>query len=159
MQFPFAIKLPNEDRPVVINVGTTEMGNRKRITDNNLFQVASITKTFTAELIAQAIIQNQIRKSDTIGKFFPQYKKWKNITIEQLINQTSGIPDYDQTKGWWKKLVNNPHKEWSAESLVNIAYSMPENFKPGSSWAYSNTNYVLLGMMVGLKQQVIPSIL
>lgn len=144
----FAIKLPNEDRPVVINVGTTEMGNKKRITDNNLFQVASITKTFTAELIAQAIIQNQIRKSDTIGKFFPQYKKWENVTIEQLINQTSGIPDYDQTKGWWKKLVSNPHKEWSAESLVNIAYSMPENFKPGSSWEYSNTNYVLLGMIV-----------
>ncbi|KTC89257.1 MULTISPECIES: serine hydrolase domain-containing protein [Legionella] len=144
----FAIKLPNENRPVVINIGTTEMGNKKRITDNNLFQVASITKTFTAELIAEAIMQNQIKKSDTIGKFFPQYKKWANVTIEQLINQTSGIADYDQTKGWWKKLVNNPHKEWSAESLVNIAYSMPENFKPGSGWAYSNTNYVLLGMIV-----------
>lgn len=45
-------------------------------------------------------------------------------------------------------LVNDPHKEWSAESLVNIAYSMPENFKPGAGWAYSNTNYVLLGMIV-----------
>ncbi|KTD31871.1 MULTISPECIES: serine hydrolase [Legionella] len=143
-----AIKLPNEDQPIVIHAGTTEMGNRKRITNSNLFQVASITKTFTAALVAKAIIENHIKKSDTIGKFFPQYKKWARVTIEQLINQTSGIPDYDQTKGWWKKLVSNPHKEWSAKSLINIAYSMPENFKPGSNWAYSNTNYVLLGMIV-----------
>lgn len=143
-----AIKFPNEARPIVIHVGTTEKRNRKKITDNNLFQVGSITKTFTAELIAQAILQNQIRKSDTIGKFFPQYRKWAGVTVEQLINQTSGIPDYVQTKGWWKKLVNEPHKEWSSKSLVNIAYAIPENFKPGSNWTYSNTNYVLLGMIV-----------
>ena len=143
-----AVILPGENKPYLINNGTVQIGSNKKISGNNLFQIGSITKTFTAEITAKEIANKKLRLSNTVGDFLPQYKKWKSITIEQLINQTSGIPDYDASHNWWSNLVKNPNRVWSSNELINISYHMHENFKPGTAWAYSNTNYVLLGMIL-----------
>ncbi|WP_150463908.1 serine hydrolase domain-containing protein [Francisella sp. XLW-1] len=118
------------------------------MTSKNLFQVGSITKTFTAKLVTDAIHRKQLSLNETVGEILPQYKKWKKITIAQLLNQTSGIADYTESKNWWERLAKNPNKEWSLEELLAIAQKNPDNFRPGHGWAYSNSNYVLLGLIL-----------
>lgn len=147
-----AIILPSENKPYLINNGTVKIGSNEKISRNDLFQIGSITKTFTSEIAAQTIANKKLHLSNTVGQFLPQYKKWKSITIEQLINQTSGIPDYNASHNWWGNLVKNPDRVWSSTELINIAYHMHENSKPGTAWAYSNTNYVLLGMILARVQ-------
>lgn len=142
-----AVILPGENKPFVINNGTVKICSKK-ISKNNLFQIGSITKTFTAEIAAKMIENKKLRLFDKVGQYLPQYKKWKSITIEQLINQTSGIPDYDASPNWWTNLVKNPDRIWKSNELINIAYRMHKSFKPGAGWDYSNTNYVLLGMIL-----------
>jgi D-alanyl-D-alanine carboxypeptidase len=78
----------------------------------------------------------------------PQYAAWKDITIRQLLNQTSGIPDYIDSAHWFEKLAQYPTKKWTPAQLVQIVYERPAYFAPGKRWSYSNTNYVLLGMII-----------
>ena len=142
-----SILLPNQPSAITFTAGTRSPINKTPLDKNSLFQVGSVTKTFTALLLAREINNKHIKLSDKLGKFFPEYPQWKDITIEQLINQTSGIYDYIRSPGWWQK-VYAQGKTWQAPDLVNIAYQYSNDFVPGSAWRYSNTNYVLLGMIL-----------
>lgn len=142
-----SILLPNQPSVITFTAGTKSTVNKTPIASNSLFQVGSVTKTFTALLIAREINNKHITLSDKFGTFFPEYPKWKNITIEQLINQTSGIFDYIRSPGWWEKVYAQKNI-WQPHDLVNIAYKYSNDFNPGSAWRYSNTNYVILGMIL-----------
>ncbi|TAL64917.1 MAG: class A beta-lactamase-related serine hydrolase [Legionella sp.] len=141
-----SILLPNQSSAITFTAGTRSTIGKTAIDSNSLFQVGSVTKTFTALLLAREINNKHIRLSDKLGKYFPEYPKWKNITIEQLVNQTSGIFDYIRSPGWWQKVY--AQDTWQAHELVNIAYKRSNDFSPGTAWRYSNTNYVLLGMIL-----------
>ena len=113
---------------------------------DSLFQIGSITKTFTAQIALAAIVEKKLSYKDTVSKFFPEYKKYGAITIRQLLNQNSGIADYITAPGFFDTLSNDSH--FQGPQLLDIAYKLKNDFKPGTSWAYSNTNYVLLGMIL-----------
>jgi D-alanyl-D-alanine carboxypeptidase len=143
-----AIILPGQKVPLTFVSGTVSYKNITPITPNSLFKVGSIAKTYTAELLSQAIEEKKLGLKDTIGKFLPQYPKWKGITIEQLADQTSGIMDYDQTPGWWQTLMSKPNKIWTNEKLVSISYQNENDFITGQGWGYANVNYILLSMIL-----------
>ena len=145
-----AVLLPNNKTPLLITSGNKQLSSEQPTTPETLFQVGSTTKTFTAELLAQALNNKTISLQDTLGKFFPEYPKWQEITIEQLANQTSGIFDYIDSKNWFPQLAatTRAHQVWDAKALVDIAYQHPNYFPAGSGWHYANTNYVLLGMIL-----------
>lgn len=111
------------------------------------FPIASITKTFTAALIVKLSDQGKLTLTNTIGQYFPQYPKWGQVTIEMLLNQTSGLPDYINTPNFFIKMAHNPNHLYSAEELLNLAYQMTITFNAGQGWGYSNTNYLLLGLI------------
>ena len=140
--------LPGEKKPETFMVGTISADNSTPVTANTLFKVGSIAKTYTATLVARAIKENKLSLNDQLGAYLPQYTKWKKITILQLVNQTSGIIGYDETPNWWPNLISVPNKIWTSSELVQLAYNSPLQFSPGQSWAYSNTNYILLGMIL-----------
>lgn len=141
------VLLPNQTSAITFTSGTKSTTDKTPLNSNSLFQIGSITKTFTAFLLAKEINSKHIKLNDKLGKFFPEYSRWKNITIEQLINQTSGIFDYIKSPGWWLKVYDHK-KIWQAHELIDIAYKYPDNFTLGSAWNYSNTNYILLGMIL-----------
>jgi D-alanyl-D-alanine carboxypeptidase len=74
------------------------------------------------------------------------------VTIKQLLNMTSGIKSYsdEDVKTFWNAVKKDPYKQWTPKSLASLAYNKKPNtiFKPGKGWNYSNTNYVLAGMIV-----------
>ncbi|MEL7123273.1 MAG: serine hydrolase domain-containing protein [Bacteroidota bacterium] len=113
------------------------------------FNIASNGKQFTALAILKLIDQGKIQLSDDIRKFFPDmYTKITDpITIEHLITHTSGVRDIShlltlQTIKWWKQNLNN-------KDIIDILQKQEAlNFKPGSQFLYSNSNYVLLAEIV-----------
>lgn len=142
-----SVILPNESQ-VNIYSGTIARNNPKKIDQQSLFQIGSITKTFVASSILVLASENKLKLSDKLGKYFPQYPKWKDITILQLLNQTSGLFSYDYSPTWWQLFLANPTRVWSESELLAVAYQSMAYFPVGNGWHYSNTNYILLGMVV-----------
>jgi len=131
-----------------VNAGHSSQDSDIGVTDNSLFRMNSITKSFTAALTLRLVDNGQIKLDDILTNYLPQYTAWKDITVMELLNQTSGIFDYIDSSNWFVNLAKNPTKTWMPEQLVQIAYEHSSYFAPGKGWSYSNTNYVLLGMII-----------
>jgi D-alanyl-D-alanine carboxypeptidase len=127
-------------------VGTTTYGGGQPVTPDSLFQIGSNTKAFTAALLLRLEAENVLSIDDPVGKWLPQYPAWKNVTIRQLLDMTSGIPTYDGTTAWNDDYEDNPYRVVTPEELV--AYVYPQIGTPGQSWAYSNTNFILGQMII-----------
>lgn len=143
----FALSADLSDQRI-ITVYSSDGKENRFINDSSLFQVGSITKSFTAALLIKLIQEHKLNYSDKLGVFFPNYPKWKEVSVIDLMNHTSGIPDYIDSNDWWRKLFMSPSKVWEPQELLNIAYAEPLYFSVGEGWHYSNTNYVLLGMII-----------
>ena len=131
--------------------GTTILNGRTFLQTNNLFQIGSETKSFIAAILLQLEAEGLLSIDDKIGKWLPKVNVvWQGITIKQLLNHTSGIPNYTDVLDEMLHSDNNidPRKQWTSEELVNLIINKPLYFEPGKGWHYSNTNYVLAGMII-----------
>lgn len=113
-----------------------------------LFGVASVTKTFTAALILQLQEEGHLSLDDPLHAWLPSFDNIDStITIQQLLNHTSGIDDYAFHPDFFFSIFSNPFRWWQPEEILETFVETPE-FTPGSAWGYSNTNYILLGMII-----------
>lgn len=143
-----SVYLPQSHFPVNITSGTYSKSDLKPITENNLFQVASITKIFIAATLLKLQTENKIHLTDKIGQWFPKYPNWKDITVQELLAQTSGIANYIDSPNWWQNLTADPKKIWGTDELLQMSYQLKPYFVPGTNWHYSNTNYLLAGLII-----------
>lgn len=113
-----------------------------------LFQMGSTSKSFTVALILKLEAAGALSINDTLGKWLPQYPAWKGVSIRRLLNMTSGIPNYSETEAMSRVWVSQPTRDLTAEDLVAMAYPTGAGDPPESGgYHYSNTNYVLAGMV------------
>lgn len=113
------------------------------VTVNTGFQIASVTKQFTAAGILLLAEKDKLKLDDPVGNYVSNLPaKWNVVTIRQLLNQVSGLPNY--TAGG--KLVNT--KAYTHDEIIDLVRETPMSFEPGTRWEYSNTNYFLLGMVI-----------
>jgi D-alanyl-D-alanine carboxypeptidase len=113
------------------------------------FRIASITKPFVATVALQLAAERRLRLDDSVERWLPGLiPNGQAITLRQLLGHTSGLFDYGQDTAWVRARIASPSREWSARELLRIAVSHPPLFAPGARWAYSNTNYVVLGLVV-----------
>ncbi len=143
-----SIKLPEETVAREYVSGYYTLEEKKKITQNTLFQIGSITKTFTATIIFKLIEKHKVKLSDHLTQWLPQYSRWQDITIADLLKHTSGVYNYTQGKNFDDLLKQNPEKIWSLHELADIAYHHTDIAKPGQKYEYTNTDYVLLGMII-----------
>jgi D-alanyl-D-alanine carboxypeptidase len=111
---------------------------------NTVFAIASLEKPFIAAAVLRLVERRELSLDDTIAKFVPWYTAARNVTVADLLANESGIPDYAQLPSF-ERSSRNPV---SPEELVRRVSSLPLAFPPGTQWQYSNTDYVLLGMIV-----------
>lgn len=111
---------------------------------NDPFVIASITKTFTATLVLQLVEEGRLALDDAVADFLPELGLPPDATVKQLLDHTSGIPDL--LAPMRPDLNATPNRIFSPEEV--LAHLGPPWFEAGSDWAYSNTNYLLLGMIV-----------
>lgn len=123
------------------------------------YRVGSITKTFVSTVLLQLEAEGRLSLDDTVEKWLPGVvhgngHDGSRITVRQLLNHTSGIFNYtaDETFGrtYFLKdgFLEHRYDTKTPEQLVAIAMAHQPNFAPGTSWKYSNTNYVLAGMVI-----------
>jgi D-alanyl-D-alanine carboxypeptidase len=111
-------------------------------------RIGSVTKTFTVTAILQLADQGKVSLDDPIAKYVDGVISGDVITLRQLTNMTSGIPNYTVIKAFNDALVANPFKTWTTQELLGLATGGPLDFAPGTSFTYSNTNTILLGQVV-----------
>ena len=127
--------------------GYSDPTDNELITSDMIFEIGSVTKTFTAALILKLKEENKLSLDDSLHKYLPQYENINSdATIRQLLNHTSGLFNYT-TEAWIDSFRTNPGKIWTPEEVINAFVEKP-NFEPGTSWEYSNTNYLLLGLIL-----------
>lgn len=145
------ISYPGENSTLDFVSGTTTLSTNIPVQRDNLFQIGSETKSFIAVILLQLEAEGLLSINDKIGKWLPQVASdWKEITIKQLLNHTSGIFNYTEVLD---EMVHNDKnldlkKQWTSYELINLVINKPSYFKPGAGWHYSNTNYVLAGMII-----------
>ena len=103
---------------------------------NSIFQIYSITKTFTSTVILELVELKKLSLTDKLSKFYPEFPKGDSITIENLLTHTSGI--YDYTHG-------NNMPDQTEKSFITFIETKLLDFSPGTNWSYSNSAYWLLG--------------
>ena len=111
------------------------------------FEIASISKTFTASVILQLASEGALSLEDPISKWLTGYQYIDgSITIRQLLNHTSGIYNFTDSWPFWSCMLNNRSKKFTPEEILSyISYRL---FNPGAKYSYCNTNYILLGMII-----------
>lgn len=113
---------------------------------DHVFEIGSITKQFTAAAILLLEEEGKLAVSDPITKFLPDYPTGgKTITIEHLLNHTSGIRSYTDIPGW---MVTKVREDLTVEALIDGFKNEPMDFAPGERWSYNNSGYVLLGAIL-----------
>jgi D-alanyl-D-alanine carboxypeptidase len=145
-----ALSISLKGRPIGPNLaaGTTQYGGGRRATPADLYEIGSITKSFTAVALLHLEAAGKLNTEDRLGKFLPQYPAWKNVTIHRLLDMTSPIVGYDNVASVGRIMGNDPNHDFTPEELVAAAYPHNGNPKPVSGWTYSNTNYILAQMII-----------
>lgn len=116
------------------------------MTSDNVFQIGSMTKQFTAVAVLILESQGRLKVSDPVSKYIPDYPSGNSITIHHLLTHTSGIKDFTKMKS----LSEIAQKEMSPKAMVDFFKNEPVDFKPGEKFDYNNSGYVLLGYIIEL---------
>ena len=113
---------------------------------NTPFVLGSITKTFVASLILELRDDGLLALDDPLADWLPDYPNAANITIRQLLSHTSGVFDYFNHPDYTSAVFGSPGRSWTPSQIL-AAFPHSPYFAPGTGYHYSNTNYVLLGLV------------
>jgi D-alanyl-D-alanine carboxypeptidase len=119
---------------------------RTPLNPHSTMVIGSVTKTFVAAAILQLVDDGELRLDDAVRSHLPEVTQVSaDITIRQLLNHTSGLADVfnDTTR---RGLERRPQRSWSSEEVLATLHG--PWYRPGEGWAYANTNYMLLGLIV-----------
>ena len=123
--------------------GVTVLSTGAALTEDTIFSVGSISKTFTAALALRLAEQGAIGLDDRVSRWVPTFPNAANITLRQLLNHTSGIRDFFEP-AIYKYIGADHNKTWTPEEV--LARVGKPYFAPGKGYHYSSSNYLLLGM-------------
>jgi CubicO group peptidase (beta-lactamase class C family) len=136
----------NGERVYYKQYGFADWKAKSSIDENTLFNIGSLNKQFTEEIIHQLVNENKLSYTDNLSKYldiFPP-ETGNKITIQQLLDMKAGLGDYLQDP----KFDELRFKDFSLEELIDIIKTEPLLFEPGTSREYSNSGYVVLGAII-----------
>lgn len=114
--------------------------------DQSVYQIASLTKSFTALLIVKLNEEGKLSVKDPISKFIPDYPRGNEITIEHLLTHTSGIYEVLRNKEYFSLLHTG--KSIAKNKELSFFENEPLDFEPGTQFSYTNSGYILLGIII-----------
>ena len=128
--------------------GVADLSSGEPMKPEMYHRIGSVTKTFTVTLLLQAEAQGLLSLDDTIDQYVKGVPNGDEITLRQMANMTSGIADYTGNEQFLDEVFSDPERVWTPQELVRIGIEDSPMFDPGTAWFYSNTNYVLLGLVL-----------
>ncbi|MFF7458637.1 serine hydrolase domain-containing protein [Kitasatospora sp. NPDC008115] len=132
--------------------GVAELGTGESADPRGAFRIGSATKTFVSTTLLQLVGERRLNLDDRLESLLPGIVPNSDaITIRHLLNHTSGVADYTQDPAFefsdqW--LADGRYTSYRLRDLVDLANKYPPAFAPGQDWQYSNTNYILTGMII-----------
>jgi D-alanyl-D-alanine carboxypeptidase len=135
-----------------VAAGIADIETGAPATTASKFRAGSIAKTFIAAVIMQLVEEQKLWFEDPITKLLPEdvtarFKDADKITLRMLLNHTSGIPEWLSDE-MIARIAADPAKVWDVTEFLDVAASQPPLFAPGEGWAYSNTDYNLIGLII-----------
>jgi D-alanyl-D-alanine carboxypeptidase len=129
--------------------GGADRDQARPVRAGDRFRVGSVTKTFVATVVLQLASEGRLRLGDTVEQWLPGLVPGGGrISVRQLLSHTSGLFDYVEDPKVFAPYAREPTYAWNPRRLVEIAIAHPPPFPPGRRFAYSSTNYLLLGLIV-----------
>ncbi len=155
------LSCPNA-KPISVFSGKVSLDAKSAaIHAKNLWQIGSVTKAFTSIVILQLDEEHkfdngiQTTFGEILKKYAPaefknkKYSNWYPVTLEQLMNMTSGIPEYfDTDDNYRNDIAKNPNRFYSLADVLAYEKDKKLDFAPGTAWNYSDTGYILLGYII-----------
>lgn len=135
----------------LIKRGSANLTTGEPINENNAFRIASVTKTFTGTAVLMLVDEGLINLDAPVNSYLSEYNipAGDAITVRMLGNMTSGLFDYSNDPGLWQSFTASGNTlVFPPDSLLAIAFRHPSGFLPGTEYEYSNTNTVLLGLLI-----------
>lgn len=125
--------------------GFNDVATQSKANKDTKYKIGSITKTFTAVIIMQLIEEKKLKIETPLASFFPNVKNADKITVEDLLHQRTGIPDYINQDSLTKAELNAPDLKEAIYTKIAI---YDASFEPDNQFQYSNSNYYLLGGII-----------
>jgi len=146
---PGAIALQRDgERQWHTTAGVADLKTQEPIRARDRFRIGSITKAYVSTVALQLVAEKRLALDDSVDRWLPGLvPNGAAISLRQLMNHTSGLPEYIDLP-FYLQLLRDRSKTWPPLKLVRRAVARPPLFAPGTGWSYSNTNYILLGLIV-----------
>lgn len=112
------------------------------------FRLGNAAETIEATILLSLVDDGVLSLDDTVSEYFPDLPNADTVTVEMLARSTSGYQDFVTTPAFSAQFEADPFKFWTPEETLDIAMANPPLFAPGTSWAFSDTNFVLLGRVL-----------
>ena len=128
--------------------GVADLSSEEPMTPDVHQRIGSVNKTFTVSLLLQAAADGLLSLDDTIDQYVEDIPNGDEITLRQMGTMTSGIASYTFNEQFQEELFSNPQRIWSPEEVAQIGIEDSPAFDPGTEFQYSNTNTVLLGLVL-----------
>ncbi|TVL90406.1 peptidase [Streptomyces sp. SAJ15] len=140
------------------HAGTADLETGAPRRSEERYRVGSITKTFVATVMLQLEAEGRLRLDDTVDRWLPGLVRGnghdgRRITLRQILGHTSGISSYTEDPGFQRTVfgtdfLRHRYDTWTPRQIVELAMTHRPDFPPGSGWHYSDTNYILAGMVI-----------
>lgn len=127
--------------------GLADRESGRAVDEHTLIRSASVGKTFTGALILALHEEGALSVDDALSRHVDLVPNGDAITLRMLLQHTSGVPNYTRVAAYREAIAVDPTRVFSYEELVTIAIAEERDFAPGTGWNYSNTGYILLGIV------------
>ncbi|MFJ8543329.1 serine hydrolase domain-containing protein [Streptomyces sp. NPDC093586] len=152
-KFPAALAWVGKDgRETSLVAGSSRLDRQVPVPHDGQVRAASNTKTFTAVVVLQLVAEGKVELDAPVETYLPGLVRGegidgRRITVRQLLQHTSGIPNYTEYIGV-ESFEKVQHRFFQPHDLLAAALAHPAKFAPGAKWEYSNTNYLLAGLLI-----------
>ncbi|MFC8427679.1 serine hydrolase domain-containing protein [Streptomyces sp. NPDC057253] len=140
--------LRTENGTRVVRAGVADISTGRKPRPDDHMRIASTAKAFSGAVALTLVDHRALRLDDTLHKWLPQLPDaWGEVTLRQLLNHTSGLPDYSRSEGFIAELRADPRHRFDSRRLLDYVADQPLLFAPGSEYRYSNSDNIAVALM------------
>ncbi|MGX1508537.1 UNVERIFIED_CONTAM: D-alanyl-D-alanine carboxypeptidase [Streptomyces graminofaciens] len=138
------------DNSFVVTSGIAELGSDRPVPADGRFRISCITKPFVSVVVLQLVAEGRLDLDRTVESYLPGLLPYgEKITVRNLMQHTSGLYNYmDSFQKPGDRFLRDRYKHYEPEDLIAIAAAKPLEFEPGTKFAYCNTNYFIVGLLI-----------
>lgn len=142
------VVLQRNGAPHVLRAGVAHLETGRPIEATDHMRIASTAKAFSGAVALRLVQQGALSLDSTIGRTLPRLPRaWRSVTLRQLLNHTSGLPDYSEDPEFLELLLADPRRTFDPRRLLDFVADEPLRFRPGSRYLYSNSDNIAVALM------------